>query len=291
MPVFAKRSAARPKRPRLCVYRSLNHIYAQIIDDTKGVTLAAASTHGEGRHGPDRRTLTRRALPRSLASSLPSVRREAGIKQVVFDRGGYVYTGRVAELAAGAREAGLELLRRRNERMQRIREQVSEFKEKLVAVNRVAKTVKGGRNFRFSALMVVGDEKGRVGVGMGKAAEIPEAIRKGTEDAKKHHDQRVSCRAPPSPMRSLASSAPARSLLLPAPEGTGVIAGGAVRAVLELAGIKDIRTKSYRLQQPDQHGQGHPGGPAVQLRTAEEVAKLRGKTVEEISGLREDDEQ
>ena len=149
-------------------------------------------------------------------------------------------------------------------------EQVSEFKEKLVAVNRVSKTVKGGRNMRFSALVVVGDENGRVGAGMGKAAEIPEAIRKANEDAKKHMVN-VSLNGTTVPHESTAYFSTAKVVLIPAPEGTGVIAGGATRAVLELAGVKDIRTKSrypryrhqvLRHQQPHQHGEGHAGGSA-----------------------------
>lgn len=122
-------------------------------------------------------------------------------------------------------------------------EQVSEFKEKLVAVNRVSKTVKGGRNMRFSALMVVGDEKGRVGCGMGKAVEIPEAIRKGTEDAKKQMIT-VPLNGTTIPHEVVGVFGTARVKMMPAPEGTGVIAGGPVRDVLEACGIKNIVTKS-----------------------------------------------
>ena len=122
-------------------------------------------------------------------------------------------------------------------------EQVSEFNEKLVAVNRVSKTVKGGRNMRFSALMVVGDEKGRVGCGMGKAVEIPEAIRKGLEEAKKSMIT-IPLNGTTIPHEVVGVFGTGRVKMLPAPEGTGVIAGGPVRAVLEAAGIKDIVTKS-----------------------------------------------
>ena len=122
--------------------------------------------------------------------------------------------------------------------MQR-REQVSEFKEKLVYINRVAKTVKGGKNFRFSTLMVVGDEKGRVGCGMGKAVEIPEAVRKGIEDAKKQMIN-VSLNGTTIPHEIVGVFGTGRVLLMPAPEGTGVIAGGPVRAVIEACGIKNI---------------------------------------------------
>ena len=165
--------------------------------------------------------------------------------------------------------------------MQRM-EQVSEFKEKLVAVNRVTKVVKGGRNFRFSALVVVGDEKGRVGAGMGKAAEISEAIRKGTEDAKKHLIN-VPVLGTSIPQESIGRFGTGKVVLLPAPEGTGVIAGGAARAVLELAGIRDIRTKSYGTNNKINMVKATLEG-LKQLRSAEEVAKLRGKTVEEILG-------
>ena len=165
--------------------------------------------------------------------------------------------------------------------MQRM-EQVSEFKEKLVAVNRVTKVVKGGRNFRFAALVVVGDEKGRVGVGIGKAAEISEAIRKGVEDAKKHLVT-VPLVGTSIPHDAIGYFGTGKVVLMPAPEGTGVIAGGAARAVLELAGVKDIRTKSYgtnnriNMVKATIEGLRH-------LRSAEQVAKLRGKTVEEILG-------
>jgi len=165
--------------------------------------------------------------------------------------------------------------------MQRM-EQVSEFKEKLVAVNRVTKVVKGGRNFRFSALVVVGDEKGRVGAGMGKAAEISEAIRKGVEDAKKRLIN-VPIVNTTIPHDSIGRFGTGKVVLLPAPEGTGVIAGGAARAVLELAGVKDIRTKSYGTNNKINMVKATIEG-LRELRSAEQVAKLRGKTVEEILG-------
>ena len=160
--------------------------------------------------------------------------------------------------------------------------QESEFKERLVTVNRVSKTVKGGKNFRFSALVVVGDEKGRVGVGMGKAVEITEAIRKGTEDAKKHLVN-VPLLGTSIPHESKASFSTSKVQLLPAPEGTGVIAGGAARAVLELAGVKNIRTKSYGSNNKINMVKATIEA-LKSLRSAEEVAKLRGKTVEEILG-------
>ena len=161
-------------------------------------------------------------------------------------------------------------------------EQVSEFKEKLVAVNRVSKTVKGGRNMRFSALMVVGDEKGRVGCGMGKAVEIPEAIRKGTEDAKKQMFT-VPLDGTTSPHEVVGVFGTARVKMMPAPEGTGVIAGGPVRDVLEACGIKNIVTKSIGSNNKINVVRATLEGLS-QMRSAEQVAKLRGKTVEELLG-------
>ena len=171
---------------------------------------------------------------------------------------------------------------RRNDRHNDRFEQQSEFKERLVAVNRVSKTVKGGRNMRFSALVVVGDENGRVGAGMGKAAEIPEAIRKANEDAKKHLVN-VPLDGTTIPHEMTGYYSTAKSVLIPAPEGTGVIAGGAARAVLELAGVKDIRTKSFGTNNPINMVKATLEA-LKQVRSAEQVAKMRGKTVEEILG-------
>ncbi len=157
-----------------------------------------------------------------------------------------------------------------------------DLKERLVSINRVAKVVKGGRNFRFSALMVVGDENGHVGVGMGKAAEIPEAVRKGVEDAKRHMIE-VPLVGTSIPHAVEGKFGKGYVRMLPAQEGTGVIAGGPARAVLEMVGIKDIRTKSFGSNNPANCVKATMEG-LKQLRTAEEIAKLRGKTVEEILG-------
>ena len=161
-------------------------------------------------------------------------------------------------------------------------EQVSEFNEKLVAVNRVSKTVKGGRNMRFSALMVVGDEKGRVGCGMGKAVEIPEAIRKGNEAAKRAMIT-VPLNGTTIPHEVVGVFGTGKVKMLPAPEGTGVIAGGPVRAVLEACGIKDIVTKSIGSNNKINMVRATLAG-LKQLRSAEQVAQMRGKTVEELLG-------
>lgn len=164
----------------------------------------------------------------------------------------------------------------------RFEKEPSEFKERLVAINRVAKVVKGGKNFRFTALMVVGNEKGKVGVGLGKAAEIPEAVRKGVEDAKRHMvDVPIVGTTIPHAVEGKFGKGHVR--MLPAEEGTGVIAGGPARAVLEMVGIRDIRTKSYGSNNPSNCVKATIEGLS-QLRTAEQIAKARGKSVEEILG-------
>jgi len=166
--------------------------------------------------------------------------------------------------------------------MARFEREPSEFIEKVVCTNRVSKTVKGGRVMKFSALMVVGDGKGKVGFGLGKAAEVPEAIRKGIEDAKKNMIT-ISLSGSTIPHEIIGEKGAGRVLMKPAAPGTGVIAGGPVRIIMEAAGVKDIRTKCLRSNNPQNVVSATMEG-LKSLRGPEAVARIRGKSVEEIVG-------
>ncbi|MBR6561793.1 MAG: 30S ribosomal protein S5 [Oscillospiraceae bacterium] len=171
-----------------------------------------------------------------------------------------------------------------NDRNNRRREEAaqSEFVEMVVSLNRVSKTVKGGRVMKFSALCVIGDGNGRVGYGLGKANEVSEAIRKGLEDAKKNI-VKITLQGTTIPHEVTGVFGAGKVLMKPAAPGTGVIAGGAVRAVMEAAGIKDVRAKSLRSNNPNNVVSATMAG-LLSLRNAEQVAAVRGKTVEEIQG-------
>ena len=267
------------------MFRSGRHIYGQVIDDEQGQTLAAASTLDK-----DLRAALKTGADREAAHKvgllLAERAKQAGIEAVMFDRGGYQVSwpgegpcrrrprGRPAVLGRGypmARQGGRD--RSPDDR------QDGELVDRLVSVNRVAKVVKGGRRFGFSALVVVGDGKGRVGYGSGKAREVPEAVRKATEQAK-----RGMIRVPLRQGRTLHHDivghfGAGRVLLRTAPPGTGIIAGGPMRAVCEALGIHDVVGKSLGLDQPAQHGQGdlRRAGPRRQPAADRGQARPQGR--------------
>ena len=166
--------------------------------------------------------------------------------------------------------------------MARIDASNMELQERVVAINRVSKTVKGGRVMKFAALVVVGDGKGTVGYGQGKASEVPDAIRKGIEDAKKNL-VKVSLKGSTIPHEIIGVYGAGRVLMRPAPEGTGLIAGGPVRAVLEVTGVRNMRTKSLRSRNPKNMVSATMQG-LMSLKNADEIAAKRGKSVSDIIG-------
>jgi len=276
-----------PERPRMAVFRSNNHMYVQIIDDVAKTTLVSASTLQKDVKEKLEKT-NDVAAAAYLGTVIAKKAQEAGIKSVVFDRGGFIYQGKIQALADAAREAGLMFWNsnqggRRHMKRTNIDATQLELADTVVAIKRVSKTVKGGRTMRFSALVVVGDKNGHVGVGMGKAAEIPEAIRKGKQAAEKNMitvplDENKSI-----PHDFIGKFGSASVLLKKSPEGTGIIAGGPARSVLEFAGVENIRTKSLGSSNKANVVLATLAGVGG-LKTPEEVAKRRGKTVEEIIG-------
>jgi small subunit ribosomal protein S5 len=212
------------------------------VNDVEGKTLLGVSTQSKEFSSVKDAGNVKGA--RELGKLLAKKALEKKIKEVVFDRAGFLYHGRVKAFAEGAREEGIKVLKRGF-----MADQQSQFIERIVHVSRVAKVVKGGRRFSFSALVVVGDGRGQVGIGHGKAVEVPDAIRKATDRAKKTMTT-VPLMNATIPHEVTGHFGAAVVLLKPASEGTGVIAGGAVRAILESAGVHDILTKSIGTSNP-----------------------------------------
>ena len=266
--------------PRLSVFRSNTGIYAQIIDDDNKKTLVSASSLDKDlklKNGSNIEAASK------VGESIAKKAKEAGITKVVFDRGGYLYHGRVKALADAASSNGLELLGGKNMQKQTNEAKNKEFEELVVEVKSVTKVTKGGRNRRFSAIVVIGDRKGKVGLGTGKASEVPDAIKKAIQAANKNLITVPLVEGRTIPHEVVGRSGAARVMLKPAKEGTGVIAGGSVRAILDLVGVRDVVSKSLGARTKLNMAEAAMNG-LKSMKTIEEVAQLRGKKEEEILG-------
>ena len=252
-----------PERPRMSVFRSNKQIYVQVIDDLNGKTLAAASSLGM-------EACPKKEQAAKVGELIAKKAQEAGITTVVFDRNGYLYHGRVKEVADAARNV--------NNRV-KITNDI-ELKDRLVAINRVTKVTKGGRTFSFSAIVVVGNEDGIIGWGLGKAGEVTAAIAKGVEAAKKNLT-RVPVLKGTVPHEQSAKFGGAEVFIKPASTGTGVVAGGAMRAVLESVGVTDVLAKSKGSSNP--HNLVKATIKALgEMRDARMVAQNRGVSLDKV---------
>ena len=263
---------------RLSVNRTPRHIYAQIISANGDQILATASTLDASlRSGSTGNIEAAKAVGAMIAERAKA----AGVSDVSFDRSGYKYHGRVKALADAAREAGLEFQGIGMAFNEQNKDNEEGLQEKLVQVNRVAKVVKGGRVFGFTALTVVGDGNGKVGFGRGKAREVPIAIQKAMESARRNMvSVQLTDGTLQYPVR--ANHGASKVYMQPASEGTGVIAGGAMRAVLEVAGVHNVLAKCYGSTNPANVVRATIKG-LTDMRSPDDIAAKRGKTVGEIT--------
>ena len=263
---------------RLVVTRTPRHIYAQIIDKDSRV-LACASTL-EKELVKELKYTGNIEAAKVIGKTIAERALAAKVESVAFDRSGYKYHGRVAALADAAREAGLKF-QECTSMQHKDETQAGELQEKLVAVNRVAKVVKGGRIFSFTALTVVGDGNGRVGYGYGKASEVPAAIQKAIEQARRNINKNISLNDGTLFHAVKGEHSGSMVYMQPASEGSGIIAGGAMRAVLEVAGVRNVLAKTYGSTNPINVVRATVAALASQ-RTPEQIAAKRGLSVKEI---------
>ena len=275
--------------PRLSVHRSLKHISAQIVDDASGRTLCAATSTAKALSG-DLSGKTKTEQAALIGGEIARRAKGASIENVVFDRGAASYHGRVKALAEAGPRGRPEVLGIHSEQHMNtdIRyldaaevDQLSTLSEVLVKINRCAVVVKGGRRFSFSALSISGNRDGVVGVGFGKGRQVPTAIEKAARDARKHLLRVPITGAGSVPHEVEATYCGARIRLVPASEGTGIIAGASVRAVCEMSGIRNILTKSYGSNNPINLVKATLTALTM-LRTRDEVASLRGVELEQV---------
>ena len=264
---------------RLVVNRTPRHIYAQLIAPSGSEVLASASTV-ETELASSLKGTGNSAAAAAIGKAIAERAIEKGIKKVAFDRSGFKYHGRVKALADAAREAGLqfqELI------MAKVEVQNGgDLLEKLIAVNRVSKVVKGGRIFSFTALTVVGDGNGRVGFGYGKAREVPAAIQKAMEKARRNIvNVDLNGNTLQHPIKGRHSGS--KVYMQPASEGTGIIAGGAMRAVLEVSGVQNVLSKCYGSTNPINVVRATINA-LTEMNSPESVAAKRGLSVQQILG-------
>ena len=267
-----KRISGTAERPRLSVFRSNKQIYAQVINDLTGTTLASASSLGLEK-------MPKKEQAAKVGELVAANAIAAGVSAVVFDRNGYLYHGRVKELADAARNGGLKFKTIMAMNKVKVFNDV-DLKDRLVAINRVTKVTKGGRTFTFAAIVVVGDGKGVIGYGLGKAGEVTAAIAKGVEAAKKNL-VKVPVLKGTIPHEVEARFGGAQVFMRPAAAGTGLVAGGAMRAVLDSVGVKDILAKSKGSSNP--HNLVKATIEALsQLRDAYTIAGVRGISMDRV---------